>query len=53
MLGDTAIASSSMATELIKGKPLSEVLKLTNKAVTEAIDGLPAPLRVKAKIRSQ
>ena len=38
----SAIASSSMATELIKGKPLKEVLKLTNKAVTEALDGLPA-----------
>ena len=38
----SAIASSSMATELIKGKPLSEALKLTNKAVTEALDGLPA-----------
>ena len=38
----SAIASSSMATELIKGKPLSEVLTLTNKAVTEALDGLPA-----------
>ena len=38
----SAIASSSMATELIKGKPLSEVMKLTNKAVTEALDGLPA-----------
>lgn len=38
----SAIASSSMATELIKGKPLSEVLKLTNRAVTEALDGLPA-----------
>ena len=38
----SAIASSSMATELIKGKPLSEVLQLTNKAVTEALDGLPA-----------
>ena len=37
----SAIASSSMATELIKGKPLSEVMKLTNKAVTEALDGLP------------
>ena len=37
----SAIASSSMATELIKGKPLSEALKLTNKAVTEALDGLP------------
>ena len=38
----SAIASSSMATEMIKGKPLSEVEKLTNKAVTEALDGLPA-----------
>lgn len=38
----SAIASSSMATELIKGKPLSETLQLTNKAVTEALDGLPA-----------
>ena len=38
----SAIASSSMATELIKGKPLSEVLQLTNKAITEALDGLPA-----------
>lgn len=38
----SAIASSSMATELIKGKPLSEALELTNKAVTEALDGLPA-----------
>lgn len=38
----SAIASSSMATELIKGKPLSEVLLLTNQAVTEALDGLPA-----------
>ncbi len=38
----SAIASSSMATELIKGKPLSEALSLTNKAVTEALDGLPA-----------
>lgn len=37
----SAIASSSMATELIKGKPLSEVKKLTNKAVAEALDGLP------------
>ena len=38
----SAIASSSMATEMIKGKPLSEVRHLTNKAVTEALDGLPA-----------
>ena len=38
----SAIASSSMATELIKGKPLSEAVALTNRAVTEALDGLPA-----------
>jgi len=37
----SAIASSSMATELIKGKPVSEALVLTNKAVMEALDGLP------------
>ncbi|MBQ3970068.1 MAG: Fe-S cluster assembly scaffold protein NifU [Clostridia bacterium] len=37
----SAIASSSMATEMIKGKPLSDALSLTNKAVTEALDGLP------------
>lgn len=37
----SAIASSSMATELIKGKPLSEALTLTNKAVAQALDGLP------------
>ncbi len=38
----SAIASSSMATEMIKGKPLSQAWKLTNKAVVEALDGLPA-----------
>ena len=37
----SAIASSSMATEMIKGKPVSEALELTNKAVVEALDGLP------------
>ena len=35
-----AIATSSMATEMIKGKTLKEALKLTNKAVAEALDGL-------------
>ena len=38
----SAIASSSMATELIKGKPVEEAMQLTNKAVAEALDGLPA-----------
>ena len=38
----SAVASSSMATELIKGQPVSEALKLTNRAVAEALDGLPA-----------
>ena len=37
-----AIATSSMATEMIKGKPVSEALQLTNRAVVEALDGLPA-----------
>ena len=38
----SAIASSSMATEMIKGKSLDDALELTNKAVAEALDGLPA-----------
>ena len=38
----SAIASSSMATEMIKGKSISDALSLTNKAVCEALDGLPA-----------
>ena len=36
-----AIATSSMATEMVKGKPVEEVVKLTNRAVMEALDGLP------------
>ncbi|HZK33308.1 MAG TPA: Fe-S cluster assembly scaffold protein NifU [Tissierellaceae bacterium] len=38
----SAIASSSMATELIMGKTIDEVMQITNKAVVEALDGLPA-----------
>ena len=38
----SAIASSSMATEMIKGKSIHDAMALTNKAVAEALDGLPA-----------
>ena len=38
----SAIATSSIATDMIKGQPVSEALKLTNKAVVEALDGLPS-----------
>lgn len=38
----SAIATSSMATELIKGQPIEKALELTNQAVVEALDGLPA-----------
>ena len=37
-----AVATSSMATELVKGKTIQEALEVTNKAVMEALDGLPA-----------
>ena len=40
-----AIATSSMATEMIKGRTISEALQLTNKAVAEALDGLP-PVKI-------
>ena len=38
----SAIATSSIATDMIKGKPVADALKLTNQAVVEALDGLPA-----------
>ncbi len=41
-LNRNEIASSTKATKLIKGKPISEAMELTNKAVAEALDGLPA-----------
>ena len=47
-----AIATSSMATELIKGKTVDEALKLTNKAVVEALDGLP-PAKVHCSVLAE
>lgn len=47
-----AIATSSMATEMIKGKPISEALKLTNKAVVEALNGLP-PVKVHCSVLAE
>ena len=44
-----AIATSSMATDLIKGKTVDEALKLTNKAVVEALEGLP-PVKVHCSV---
>ena len=48
----SAIASSSMATGLIKGKSVEDALKLTNKAVTEALDGLP-PVKVHCSLLAE
>ena len=47
-----AIATSSMATELIKGQPLDTALKLTNKAVVEALDGLP-PVKIHCSVLAE
>ena len=47
-----AIATSSMATELIKGKSINDALKLTNKAVMEALDGLP-PVKVHCSLLAE
>jgi len=47
-----AVATSSMATELIKGKPVSEAMKLSNKAVVEALDGLP-PVKLHCSVLAE
>ena len=47
-----AVATSSMATELIKGKPLADALQLTNKAVIEALDGLP-PVKIHCSVLAE
>ena len=48
----SAIASSSMATEMIKGKHIDEALELTNKAVVEALDGLP-PVKIHCSVLAE
>ena len=48
----SAIASSSIATEMIKGKTIDEALKLTNKAVVEALEGLP-PIKVHCSVLAE
>ena len=48
----SAIATSSMATELIKGKSLDDALKLTNKAVVEALNGLP-PVKIHCSVLAE
>lgn len=47
-----AVATSSMATELVKGKTIEEALKITNKAVMEALDGLP-PVKVHCSVLAE
>ena len=47
-----AVATSSMATEMVKGKTIYEALKITNKAVMEALDGLP-PVKVHCSLLAE
>lgn len=47
-----AVATSSMATELVKGKSVQEALKVTNKAVMDALDGLP-PVKVHCSLLAE
>jgi nitrogen fixation NifU-like protein len=47
-----AIATSSMATELVKGKTIQEAIKVTNKAVMEALDGLP-PVKIHCSLLAE
>ena len=47
-----AVATSSMATELVKGKSIQEALEVTNKAVMEALDGLP-PVKVHCSLLAE
>lgn len=47
-----AIATSSIATEMIKGKPIDEALRLSNKAVIEALDGLP-PVKIHCSVLAE
>ncbi len=47
-----AVATSSMATELVKGKPIQEAMKITNSAVAEALDGLP-PVKVHCSLLAE
>lgn len=48
----SAVATSSMATELIKGKPIEDALKLSNAAVVEALDGLP-PAKIHCSVLAE
>lgn len=47
-----AVATSSMATELVKGKSIKEALEITNKAVVEALDGLP-PVKIHCSVLAE